>query len=260
MTIFPGMRRRNMVGHKDESWRPPLITTPVSLKGKVRLLLDLQLLSIWKDLEVLLPKVRGVILDVGCGSQPYRSLLDDNKVIYQGLDIAESEERFGYLAPDTIYFKGSVWGLKNEQLDTVMSCEVMEHVENPLAFLMQCHDVLKPGGHIILTVPFAARLHFNPFDHWRFTPNGLHRLFRKAGFHSVVVYGRGNPLSVASMKVIGLTATLLKKRNLCAKLAGTALLPITVVAALAGSATIKQDWGEDFLGFTVTASKIDQAM
>ena len=41
--------------------------------------------------------------------------------------------------------------------------------------------MLKPGGHIVLTVPFAWELHEEPYDFFRFTPHALKELFARAG-------------------------------------------------------------------------------
>ncbi|KAF8524192.1 S-adenosyl-L-methionine-dependent methyltransferase [Gautieria morchelliformis] len=38
-----------------------------------------------------------------------------------------------------------------ERFDVVCSMEVLEHVDNPAAFLRSCCDLVKPGGHIFLS-------------------------------------------------------------------------------------------------------------
>src|SRR4051794_13112335 len=65
--------RPNLVERREEAWQPPAFTR--SRLAAVRRFLDLQAGSIWNDLATLLPPQRGVVLDVGCGAQPYRSLL-----------------------------------------------------------------------------------------------------------------------------------------------------------------------------------------
>ena len=65
------LNRANQVGRQSESWQPPphkAITTPLArLEAVARRFLDLQAGSIWKDLVVLLPESRGLVLDVGSG-------------------------------------------------------------------------------------------------------------------------------------------------------------------------------------------------
>lgn len=44
------------------------------------------------------------------------------------------------------------------QFDLVISSDVMEHMENPTDFLRKIKDVIKPQGHIIITVPNAFNI------------------------------------------------------------------------------------------------------
>lgn len=43
-------------------------------------------------------------------------------------------------------------------VDTVVACEVLEHIENEVAFLEKVHGHLKPGGHLMLSVPARKSL------------------------------------------------------------------------------------------------------
>ena len=38
-------------------------------------------------------------------------------------------------------------------------------------------QLLKPNGHICIYVPFAWQIHGYPNDYWRFTPEGIRKLF-----------------------------------------------------------------------------------
>src|SRR5262245_43954887 len=93
--------RCNMLGREAEAWRPPRFTA--SRFAALRRAIDLQAGSIWRDLAALLPRCRGVVLDVGCGAQPYRSLVDPGAT-YLAIDDARAEEHFGYSMPDTTYY------------------------------------------------------------------------------------------------------------------------------------------------------------
>lgn len=35
----------------------------------------------------------------------------------------------------------------------IVASEVIEHLDNPRAFLRECHKLLEPGGHLILSTP-----------------------------------------------------------------------------------------------------------
>jgi hypothetical protein len=98
-----------------------------------------------------------------------------------------------------------------------------------------------------MTVPFAARWHFVPYDYWRFTPSALTHLLRQSGFTNVRVYSRGNPVTVTAQKVLALIAPLGRLR--------IPLVPVAAAAAVVGHWSLKRDWGEDCLGYTVVASR-----
>ncbi len=79
-----------------------------------------------------------------------------------------------------------------ECFDRVICSEVLEHVQNPMAAARELARVLRPGGHLAVSVPtpmtewafrFASDDYFNtPGGHVRiFTPRRLVRLMARAG-------------------------------------------------------------------------------
>jgi SAM-dependent methyltransferase len=256
--------RTNKAQQQGEHWRPPVFAPNVTPRQQrfahLRRLVDLQAGSIWNDLRVALATVRGTVLDVGCGAQPYRPLLPQG-VQYVGIDNADAKSHFGYQFPDVIYFSGETWPIPSTSVDVVLATETLEHVLDPQSFLSQAHRCLRPGGGLIMTVPFAARWHFVPYDYWRYTPSALHYLLTQAGFQNVAVYSRGNPLTVASYKAMSLLlplvfpegGTLIGRVGLRA--IGLLSLPLLAVLALIGNVSLKSDWGDDCLGFTVIAHR-----
>jgi len=65
---------------------------------------------------------------------------------------------------------------------TVVCAEVMEHVTDPAAALASAWAFLAPGGRLIVTSPFAFPIHGYPSDYWRFTPDAMLMMMRRAGF------------------------------------------------------------------------------
>jgi SAM-dependent methyltransferase len=220
--------------------------------------LDLQAGSIWRDLARLLANSKGDLLDVGCGAQPYRPLVPPG-VRYVGIDRVEARAYFGYNVADTLYYEGDRWPTRDDSFDVVLATETLEHVADPAVFLAETQRCLRPGGRLILTVPFAARWHYIPHDYWRFTPSGLAQLLGKAGFQDVAVFARGNEITVACYKVMALILPLLLSpgRGLLSKsiprVLGLALLPLLLVLAALGNLTLLGNGGEDCLGYTVIA-------
>jgi SAM-dependent methyltransferase len=70
--------------------------------------------------------------------------------------------------------------LRDASLDTIFCCSVLEHVPDPWTVLGEFRRVLRPGGHVILSVPFLFYLHDAPRDYFRFTRYGVQSLAERA--------------------------------------------------------------------------------
>jgi len=260
--------RRNRAAEHEELWRPPPFPSRAAvaprrggrLAAAFRRVFDLQAATLWLDLTLLLPRLEGTVLDVGCGAQPYRSLLAPG-TRYIGIDTAEARSRFGYAEPDTLYSSGETWPVADGSADAVLATETLEHVPDAACFLAEAARCLRAGGLLILTVPFAARYHFIPHDYWRFTPAALMQHLEAAGFAEIAVHARGTPVTVACYKLMALTPLLFfparrgVARRWLLRLLGAVTLPLFLLAALTGRFTLSQDWGDDCLGYTVLARR-----
>jgi SAM-dependent methyltransferase len=267
-TLFPEQKlaafkgRSNMVEASSETWRPQLFvatTTRLSLLlAAVRRFFDIQAGSAWRDLSAVLPSLHGIVLDVGCGAQPFRSLIGP-QATYLGIDTDAAKAHFGYEMPDTTYFSGDYWPVENATVNVVLCTETLEHVLETRRFLAEAARCLAPGGTLLLTIPFAARWHFIPYDYWRFTPSSLNHLLTATGFHSTRVYARGNACTVACYKVMTLLLLLLMPQNvskvfgLLLRLVGLVFLPLFVLLALIANLSLRSTGGDDCLGYTVFA-------
>ncbi len=259
--------RRNLVEQTEETFRPPVFKPNTSLRNRIenvlRRFLDLQAGSGWRDVKIALRDTRGTLLDIGCGAQVYRELVPA-QVAYRGIDRSDAKARFGYQLPDVDYFHGDEWGVADESYDVALCTEVLEHVPDPAEFLARTRRCLRPGGRLVLTVPFAARWHFIPHDYWRYTPASLDLLLKGAGFVGVHVKARGNPLTVACYKVMALHFMLLpgsgaRGPGLVTRALGLLLLPGLFIVAAIANLSLMSDWGDDCLGYTVTARRSEQA-
>ncbi len=222
---------------------------------------DLQFSSIRKDLEQLLPTLRGVIADVGCGARPVRDLLAP-EVAYIPVDIQDSELHFGDGLTDVRRFRGSQLPLADAEVTAVLCTETLEHVPDARRFLIELARALVPGGRLILIVPFAARWHDEPQDYRRYTPAGLLEALGAAGFRDIRIYARGGALAVASYKVLGVVLALwlgYGERGVPGFLARTLavlLAPVAALAVLLGHLGLLYPGPvEDTLGYTVLAHK-----
>jgi SAM-dependent methyltransferase len=121
------------------------------------------------------PEVRGLVFDFGSGGAPYASLFSQCSG-YIAADLEPGAKVDRVLRTD---------GLTNEidgSYDFVLSTQVLEHVQNPRLYLLECHRILRPGGRILLTSHGMIAEHGCPHDYQRWTARGLEELFRGAGF------------------------------------------------------------------------------
>lgn len=72
--------------------------------------------------------------------------------------------------------------LEKLRCGTIFCLSVLEHCEDPFLVADNLTSLLKPGGQICLSVPFALGFHGYPSDYWRFTHEGIKKLFPKLTF------------------------------------------------------------------------------
>jgi SAM-dependent methyltransferase len=128
-------------------------------------------------------QIRGRVLDIGCGTKPYRRLFPA-AAQYIG---TETNRTFtpGSRADVTAF--GEALPFRTGTFDAVICTEVLEHVPEPGDFLREVFRVILPGGVLLLTTPQTWGLHEEPYDFYRYTKYGLEYLFRKAGFEIVEI-------------------------------------------------------------------------
>jgi SAM-dependent methyltransferase len=149
----------------------------------------------------LAPFSSGVLLDVGAAERPYEKLFTPHVERYLGLEYPPVADN---LIPEiwnklhTIRHLIDVFGdgmrlpFRDRAVDTVLSFEVLEHVPDPDACVREFARVLRPGGRVLLTVPFVAPLHQLPFDFYRYTPRGVEVLLERHGLELELCEARGN--------------------------------------------------------------------
>ena len=131
------------------------------------------------------------VVDIGAGDAPYRDFF--RHVEYVTVDWEHSVHA-GARASDIIASADSL-PMADESVDAVVMTEVLEHISVPSAALREVARILRPGGEIVLTVPFVWILHEVPYDYFRYTPSALTMLLEEAGFDQVVVTARGDYFS-----------------------------------------------------------------
>jgi SAM-dependent methyltransferase len=122
---------------------------------------------------------KGRLIDIGCGSKPYKGLLAPYVNEHIGVDRKDTKH-----SKSNIDLFGTAYEIpaRNASFDCAICTMVLEHLEEPELALRECHRVLKPGGVAIYSVPFIWHVHEAPRDFYRFSKYGLRYLFQKVGF------------------------------------------------------------------------------
>jgi SAM-dependent methyltransferase len=118
-------------------------------------------------------------LDVGCGGQPFRGLLEKIGYSYCGIDANPTDGNADVKCaadeplPSELITRGP--------FDFVLCTEVLEHVADWGAAFANFQLLLAPGGRALVTAPHFYQLHEEPYDFWRPTLHAIDYYARRAG-------------------------------------------------------------------------------
>lgn len=127
----------------------------------------------------------GRLLDVGCGNKPYREIFAPYVQTYIGLDYPPTaSSRQIRVSSIDLYADALALPLAAAQVDTLLASEVIEHLSDTQQAFAEFYRVLRPGGTVILTVPFLYPVHGQP-DYYRFTLLGLKEVARRHGLETL---------------------------------------------------------------------------
>ena len=111
-------------------------------------------------------RVAGTVLDAGCGEGYGTDILGVHARNVIGLDLdeatlAHAHDRY----PRARFVRGDLSRMPFGMVDGVVCLQVLEHLEDPNAFLALCARIVRPGGTLVLSTPnrltFPAGM--NPF-------------------------------------------------------------------------------------------------
>jgi ubiquinone/menaquinone biosynthesis C-methylase UbiE len=164
-----------------------------------RMVLDLQILTIYRHVMKTVPQFKGNVLDVGCGQSPYKFLLDPSQTTYFGIDIVDAN-KFDYANSEITPFNGQDIPFEDSKFEGLICTEVLEHVFTFQKLIDEMFRVMKKGGIGIITIPWSARYHYIPYDFFRYTPSSLKAMFGQ--FSEATIINRGTEIANIVNKVI----------------------------------------------------------
>ena len=140
---------------------------------------------VWQHFEKELDPVKGYligkVLNAGCGDRDMTEYLKS-----QSADAVENCD-FKSDIPGAIICDLESIPKQDSTYDSVLCNAVLEHVQNHRKVLAELKRVLKPGGYLVVSIPFLQPYHPNPGDYRRYTYNGMFELGKNNGFEVIEV-------------------------------------------------------------------------
>lgn len=155
--------------------------------------------------------IRGDVLEVGCGEGRGVSTLLKHAKSFTAVDkIREVIDGLQRKYPAGKFISMNIpplGGLEDNTYDSIVSFQVIEHIQDDFLFLKEIHRVLRPGGIALLTTPNRKMsLSRNPWHIREYLPNELSSLASRifdhvelkgiTGNDKVMSYYKQNKISV----------------------------------------------------------------
>lgn len=148
-----------------------------------------------------IPATKGVVLDFGCGDSPYHPLFGERP--YARADLGPGEKLDFVIQPDETI------SAPDGAFQTILSTQVLEHVDLYREYLRECHRLLAPGGKLLISTHGFFEEHGHPHDFHRWTLTALGRDLERAGF----VVERADKLTVGPRALLYLMGSQMWKAN-----------------------------------------------
>lgn len=128
--------------------------------------------------------IKGETLDLGAGNAKYRHIIKPKTSKYITFDMVPGPN---------IDVVGDILNLsfEDKSFDTVISTQVLEHVQKPWVMVSEIERILRPGGTAIVSAPFLVPYHADPHDYFRYTKEGMSALFTINNFEVIECNGYG---------------------------------------------------------------------
>jgi SAM-dependent methyltransferase len=200
-----------------------------------------------------LSDLRGLVLDLGCGTRPYELDILAHAERYVGVDWNNTLHG---LHADVAADLSRPLPLRDGIADCVVAFEVLEHVAEPERLLRESLRILTPGGLLMLSVPFQWWVHEEPWDFYRYTRFGLAHMLGKAGFEQACIEPTSGFWSMLVLKLNYQTARLPRGPRPLQLILRAAMIPFWWLGQSLAP-LIDRHWPEDreTVGYFVTARK-----
>lgn len=128
---------------------------------------------------------RGRLLDLGCGKVPFYALYREYVSETVCVDWSKSLHGSDHLDAECDLTKDLPFA--DASFDSILLSDVLEHIPTPDRLWREMGRLLKPGGKLLLSVPFFYWLHEEPYDYYRYTKYALQRFAEATGFEIILI-------------------------------------------------------------------------
>ncbi len=134
-----------------------------------------------------------VVLDAGAGFRkiPYKNVINLEIYDYPSTDILAVGDRLPFF---------------DDVFDAVLSLAVLEHVRDPFACAREIRRVLKPGGKVLVMLPFLQAEHGYPSHYFNATRFGVRELFQNMKLEEQFLDPSNQPIFTLN-QILGLYAS-----------------------------------------------------
>lgn len=142
-----------------------------------------------------------IVLDAGAGEAKHRRYFKRGR--YLALDAGYGDAAWNYSGLD---IRGDLEHipLRNGSVDCILCMVVLEHTQDPRLVLREFARVLKPGGSLVMVVPFLWEEHQTPHDYFRFTRYGMRSLLESSPFRIDLLRPMGGFFWVCARRSVSL--------------------------------------------------------
>lgn len=142
----------------------------------------------WRFLEQQIRRLKpdACLLDVGAGRGDFADLTAQRRGL--ALDI------YPYPEVDLVCDLTKANPLRPASFDAIVLMNVLEHIYDPHRLFERLVSILKPGGVLIVAVPFMVKLHQTPVDFMRYSQYALERLGQEHGLQVERMEGYYDPI------------------------------------------------------------------
>ncbi len=123
-------------------------------------------------------------VDLCCGAQPYRDILEPYVTRYIPVDLECNPAAEFHIDPHIAQVP-----LPSGCADVILSTQVLEHTESPSDYLLEARRICRDRGLLILSTHGIWKYHPKPQDYWRWTASGLRKMLLDTGWEIVELHG-----------------------------------------------------------------------